>query len=88
MSINDTVDFYIIPLEFVVIRVRNWLICLEPTSRCIAVHEQLAEAVSNAIQMAEYRVTRDRSAQVHVRYRDISPWKTIWCSAGSTPRFP
>lgn len=54
-----------------------------------AVHDDPADAVDHAIEMARYRAADGRAVQVHVRdrSRDV-PWRTVWASPGAAPRYP
>lgn len=85
---DDVVDFHIVLAQFVSIEQMHWLIYAKPTSRCLAVHGDLASAIAHARQMAEYRVSAGKAAQIHVRKEDGKSWKTVWCSEGSKPKYP
>jgi len=82
------VEFYVSPFDYVTSRVRDWLVYLESPYRCLGVFEDVTEATKKAIYMAEYRVLCGKIAQVHVRQEYGSPWKTVWCSPDTAPRFP
>ncbi|WP_284358186.1 hypothetical protein [Dyella nitratireducens] len=86
--IDEAVDFYIVMFRYASIERDQWLICARPTSHCLAVHEDRASAIAHAHQMAEYRVSAGKAAQIHVQQGNVQSWKTIWCSAGSAPKHP
>jgi hypothetical protein len=87
-AIEDIVDFYIVLYQFASIEREQWLVCAKPASNCLAVHEDVEAAIAHARRMADYRITAGKAAQIHVRHESAGPWRTVWCSANCTPRYP
>lgn len=86
--IDETVDFYIVLFRYASIERDQWLICARPASHCLAVHEDRASAIAHACQMADYRVSAGKAAQIHMQQGNGHYWKTIWCSTDSAPKHP
>ncbi|GLQ94030.1 hypothetical protein [Dyella acidisoli] len=84
---DDVVDFHIVLAQFASIEHANWLIYAKPASRCLAVHGDLASAMAHALQMAEYRISAGKAAQIHVKKEDGKSWQTVWCSEGCAPKY-
>ena len=84
----DAVDFYVEALAHFASQDRTWVIRVGRQSPFVRVHSDPIEATADAIRMAQYRVDGGRAAQVHVRDEAEAPWRTVWCPAGSAPRYP
>lgn len=81
---GDAVDFHIVPVEFFATKRKNWYIYLGTASPapCLAIHDDLDQAVQHAIAMAKYRVTAGSTVQIRVK-RDDGSWGTVWRSSPS-----
>lgn len=81
---DDVVDFHIVPVEFFATKRNSWYIYLgtAPQAHCLAIHDDLDEAVQHAIEMAKYRVTAGSAVQIRVKQADGS-WNAVWLSAPS-----
>lgn len=85
--IDDVVDVHIVAVEFFATKRKSWYIYLGAAapSHCLAIHDDLDEAVQHAIEMATYRVAAGNSVQIRVKQDDDS-WKVVWRSAPSPMR--
>ena len=89
MIADGVVDFYVTSLAHFSSSQRTWLICRESLSNCVGIQDDLAAATAQAIRMAGYHTAAGQLAQVHVQQdQGIAPWRTVWCSPDSVPRFP
>lgn len=86
--LDDVIDFHIVLAQYASIQQAHWLIYAKPASRCLAVHSDLASAIAHAQQMAEYRVSAGKAAQIHVGQGDGKSWQTVWWSEGTAPKYP
>lgn len=84
---GDVVDFYIDLVKFFTTEQESWYICdgAGLHSRCMAVLDELDEAIEHAVKMADYQVARGSTARIHVKQEDGS-WKTIWWSSDDKAR--
>ena len=87
MKADRNVDFYITSASHVASTEQEWLVCKESLSYCVAIHDDLAAATADAIQMADFDVACGQVAQVHVQEHPSAQWRTVWCSPGAIPRF-
>jgi hypothetical protein len=84
---DDSVHFYVIPLEQQASATTIWLVCKGSPSNCVGVQADVIEAIAQAVRMANYQVLSGGMAQVHVRDAGATSWRTVWCPPGSTPHF-
>ena len=66
----------------------RWYVSRGAPACCLGLFRRAGDALAQAMALAGYRAIEGQAAQVHLQDHTDGAWRTLWCSEGTTPRFP